>query len=413
MKATPLALLALLSGSIYTSAIEPTPNRQWKSTEGKTITAKATDFDGDSVTLVLTNGKTYKTPLSNLDVAEREYIRTHFLTQDVAPSEAAKPSQNILKQESSEGSFYYHYVPSSAPKDRKMPAMFWTSGGAKGTPRSVNFFIKGAEITGMTIITCGNSSNSSKGNSAHIDRNLMHSIEHLNLEEERIFFGGISGGAARSLGNASKYKFAGGMPVVGYMPSSAKPPKSDYYYVIGGAYDYNRYGSAVVADYFGKTGIHRIVPGGHGCNDLESFNDGIIWLYTMNSYLKRTAKTDEKVGFENRLYSYLTGELTNQPWRAYYWTNHMLNVCKMSGVNKSKFQELHKTLKSDKKNELYLEGREELEKFSGKNFKPVGSGSRHKHTTKSITRDAAKFKEKYGSIPRFNIIARDLARKTD
>jgi len=163
----------------------------------------------------------------------------------------------------------------------------------------------------------------------------------------------------------------------------------------------------------GKTATQRLVPGGHSASDYESLNDGIIWLYTMNAYLKKKAKSDELEKFEERFYTYLTKELSGKPWRAYYWTDHLLKTCKLSGDNKSKFEDLHKTLESDDVNVLYLEGREELAKFSKKYFVKVGPGSRHKHTTNDIKNAATKFIAKYGSIPRLKTIGIDLMKKTD
>jgi len=162
-----LALLGLITSYSPLIAVEPTELREWKSVNGKTVTAKATAFDGETVSMETANGKSYQVPLTKLAKSEHDFLTAHFETKDEEePStpDAPKPPskkgkkgtiQGIEKQTSEVDSFYYHYVPTSALKDRKMPAMFWTSGGKKGDQKSVSTFTKGAELTGMTIITCG------------------------------------------------------------------------------------------------------------------------------------------------------------------------------------------------------------------------------------------------------------------
>ena len=434
MKKISIFLTAVLASGMITVADEPTDVRTWKSTDGRTIIGRATALEGDMVTIILTSNKTVKFSISKLEIKHQMFVKDHFGSEldieDTVEEASNKVELKVpvkakrgkrgrrggalttVKQDSVEGSFYLHYVPSTAPENNR-PSIFWT-GAQAGNPRDIDRFAVSAELTGMTIVACGNSQNAGSGdvaNSVHMERNIEHSEELLKLSDKRRFFSGISGGGQRSLQNADKYKCAGGMPTVAYL-GTTKPSKG-HYYVISGAFDFNRYASANIAKTLGSSAIHAHTPGGHSGLDAYSITDGTIWLYTCNSYLKRTASPEELAGFEDRFYTYLTSDLSTEPWRAYYWTDHLLNKCKLSGANQSKFRELHKSLESDPKNILYLEGVEALESLSEKHMAGVSSGSKMKHSSEALSAAAAKFVKKYGEIPRLKEIGQGLQKKTD
>ena len=421
----------MVNGMIVTAG-EPTDVRTWESTDGRTVVGRATALEGDIVTIILTSNKTVRFSISKLGIKHQMFVKDHFGSdlslenkveeeKTVTPEVAVRSKRRgrkggnalaTVKQDSIDGSFYFHYVPSTAPVGDR-PSIFWTDAQA-GNSRNINRFAVSAELTGMTIVGCGNSQNAGSGdvaNSVHMERNIEHSEELLKLSGKRRFFSGLSGGGQRSLQNADKYKCAGGMPIVAYL-GDTKPSKG-HYYVISGAFDFNRYASAHIAKTLGNSAIHVHRPGGHNGLDTYSVTDGVIWLYTCNSYLKRTASPEELAGFEDRFYTYLTSDLSAEPWRAYYWTDHLLNKCKLSGANQSKFKDLHRSLEGDPKNVLYLEGMEALESISEKHMAGVSSGSEMKHGSEALSAAAAKFVQKYGEIPRLKEIGQGLQKKTD
>jgi len=325
-----------------------------------------------------------------------------------------KPKSGIkaVKQVSKDESIYFYYKPETAPESGNVSALFWTA-ARPGNEKDLAKLKIGADLTGMVLVVCGSSSNAGKNNSTHVDNNLNHALAHLSIDSKRLFFAGTSGGGLRSLRNSDKYPCAGGMPVVAHNTPKYKP-RGDFY-VIGGAFDFNRYASAFTAELIGNDAIHRLVPGGHTNNDIEALNDGVIWLYTKNIYLRKKGTTEEREAFEKRFYKYLTEDLADEPWRAYYWTQHLIKTAKMSGRQKQIFINLNKKLEADPKNKLYLSGRKELEKISEKHMSDVsrGTGSLMKHTTPNIQKAATKFLEKYKEFPRLAVIARDLKKKTD
>ena len=68
-----LFLLAFLVFSpIATSGEEPL--RDWTNAQGRTITAKLTSREDESVTLRMENGRTYDVPLASLSTADQEYV---------------------------------------------------------------------------------------------------------------------------------------------------------------------------------------------------------------------------------------------------------------------------------------------------------------------------------------------------
>jgi len=436
MRKFSMLLSTIVASGMIVTAGEPTDVRTWESTDGRTIVGRATALEGDTVTIILTSNKTVRFSISKLEIKHQMFVKDHFGTEIKEAKESVNKAKRVpakgkkgkkgkkakkgkggnglaaVKQDSVEGSFYFHYVPSTAPAGDR-PSIFWT-GARAGNAKDINRFAASAELTGMTIIACGNSQNAGSGNvanSVHMKRNIEHSEELLELSGKRRFFAGVSGGGQRSLQNADKYQCAGGMPTVAYL-GSTKPSKG-HYYVISGAFDFNRYASAHIAKTMGNSAIHVHTPGGHSGLDAYSINDGAIWLYTSNAYIKRTASSEELIGFEDRFYTYLTTDLSEQPWRAYYWTDHLLNTCRLNGVNRSKFTDLHKSLEADPKNVLYLEGMEALNSLSQKHMAGVSSSSKMKHSSKAVNTAAAKFVKKYGEIPRLRQIGVDLQKKTD
>jgi len=430
MKKVSLMLFVFILFLNVLSAVEVTDVREWRSSNGHHMSAKATAFENDEVTLKKADGKVIHVKISQLSQEDQDFVKGHFLPEKALESKlepvgvtrrAARKGRGkrgvnakiLGPQKSSEESSYYYYVPESSVKSRKVPAVFWVGGGKAGNAKDIQRFLPAADLTGMTIIACSNSSNKSPKSSEHIDSNLKHSIEQCNVDKERVFFSGPSGGAARTFRNASKYELGGAMPIVGYIPSGTKPSRKAYYYVVAGAYDFNRYSSAFAAKSLGKNAVFRLGTGGHSVGSLEILNDGLIWLYTRDAYSNKEVQRDELDRFEERFYTYLKEGLANEPWKAYYWTDHLLNTCKISGINQSKFKSLHSQLESDEQSVRYLEGIVALQKFGEKYLAAIGTGSKMKHTTPEIVKAANKLVAKYAGVPEIEAVAKDLAKKTD
>ncbi len=427
-----ILFFSVLSQSLI--AAEPTELRDWESAKGQKIRAKAMTFEDGVVMLRRSSGKEGKVPLSALSEEDQDFIKKHFAKEEapevdetpVAEKEPTKAKRKKGKkgglavegpQKSSEESSYSYHIPSTAPGDGTGPALFWHGGGRPGNASDIKRFEKSAELTGAVIIACGSSSNSGKRNSDSIEENLEHSIAHCSVSEDRIFFAGPSGGGARTMGSASRFKTAGAMPIVGYLSDGLRPSKSAYYYVLIGAYDFNRYASGGMVKELGSKAIGRIATYGHGTHgeNVQALNDGLIWLYTRNAYNGKGADTSELEKFEERFYTYLTTDLESQQHLAYYWAHHMVNTCKMKGSNAVKFSELFSTLGKDPINVAYLNGREALEKVVEKELAEFGPhpGSKFKHTSSSVNKAAAKILKKFEGIPEIPEVAKDLGKKTD
>ncbi|MDB9741592.1 hypothetical protein OAB00_01920 [Akkermansiaceae bacterium] len=441
---TSLSLGIILTTSLTCLSAETTQHRQWTSADGKKVTARATAYSDGKATFLLNNGKSVTIDITTLSRTDQAFIKFHFDAKEETTNYQVEPQKKdsdksgpeeetetpetpqitnkkgsrkqggskIEGPESSgETTFYYHYKPSSAEGVANPSAILWTGGGRAGNAKDLQLLTTASELTGMVLLACGNSSNSGKANYPSIDANLKHAMEKYSIDEDRVFSSGASGGAARAFRNAKYYKMAGAMPLVGHT-GAGLPSKSGFYYVITGAHDFNRYASSWAAKQLGRNATVRLGTGGHNSRDAETLNDGIIWLYTRNAYDGKADET-EIANFEDRFYTYLTEDLADKPYRAYYWTDHLLNTCKIQSSNKSKFQDLHDKLESDEKNVLYLKGREDLVEFAEKELAPIGEGSKYNHTTKSIQSAAAKLKKEYEGVPWVSQIAAELQKKTD
>jgi len=113
----------------------------------------------------------------------------------------------------------------------------------------------------------------------------------------------------------------------------------------------------------------------------------------------------ELAGFEERFLKFLNDKVATKPGEVFYWTTHMLETCKVKGANKGAFQTLHNSLKKNEDAVRYLEGREEIEDFGLKYYSAVGRGSKYKHTTPDIKKNAAKIAQKYKDIPSISKVA--------
>lgn len=412
------ALSFSLTLSIST-AIGPSEMRKWKSAEGAIVEAQAIAYADGKVTLKNANGKSGKTLISKLSEEDQAFIKDYF-TEEEAPIEQkvkkekmqfGKVKGPILAGKHSSGgdSSYYYYVPTTAMPDTKVPALFWTGPG-KSSNTTPNHFKIASELTGVILIADVESSNNTANSLGHVKNSLTHAIELCSLDPKRLFFSGNSGGGARAFWNSQNYKAAGALPIVSYIPPGCKPPKKGYYYIVSGAYDYNRYTSSSAQKTLGSRAIHRLVPGYHSCDSKQAKSDGLIWLYSRNAY--DVAEDVELYAFEDRFYKYLTEDLKDSPAMVYYWTDHMLNTCKMKGTNKRKFQDLHDMIENDNQNTRYLEARAALRKFSLKHLAQYGRGSKMGHTTKDILKAAEKLETKYSDVPELKQTIADLKKKT-
>lgn len=400
---------------------EPTELREWTSTVGSKIEAKAIGLSDGKVTLKTGNGRTLVLALTKLSKEDGDFLKEHFKPEPLdAPSFKAPSLDHPLGEivgpiEAAEGSSYYLYLPKTLADGAKAPLLFFT-GPKPSKASTLERFTSAAELTGMVLaasVESKNQTNAFEINHGHTKKCLNHIGKTLPVEVSRVFFSGTSGGGATSLYNASLLKCLGALPYIAYIPDGSSPSKKGFYYLASGAWDYNRYSSAGAAKKFKERATHRMYPGGHRMGRSEIAEEGTIWLYTRHIYEKGEDFPEEKTRFEARFMPYLTSLSEKDSQLAYYWTDHILNLCEASGAIRPLVENLHEKLAGDQSNVRYLAGRVALDDFSERVFAAEdGKGSLAEHTTPKIQKEAQSLVEEFSDVPKIKETAEELLKKT-
>ena len=258
-----------------------------------------------------------------------------------------------------------------------------------------------------------NQTNAFQINHGHTLRCLEHMKKALPVDMKCLFFTGSSGGGATAFYNANQIKCAGALPFIGYMPDKQVPKYGDYFYIATGAWDFNRYLSAYAAKKLNDKATHRVYNGGHRADTGRVGNEGIYWLYTRKLYGNRKEREEELIRFEERFLKYLREGMVDQKHLAYYYCDHLLELCEIEGSFRVNIEELATTLEEDGRR--YLEGRKALEEFSEEHFASLGSkgGSALDHTTSEITEAAAALGEEFAGVVEIEELASELGKNTD
>jgi predicted esterase len=416
-------LAAVLLTNLGVLAAAPIPLRTWTSTAGTKIEASAEKLSSGTVELKSADGRIMKVPIDKLVDADRKLLLEHFpeakaeVPTSEPPANLPHPVGKIVENVEADATSHYHlYIPTTISADTPAPFLFYNGSSGFNSTKARDY-ITAAELTGMVVSGSVENGNSREGQliANSTVACLTHLTKNLPLAEQRMFLTGGSGGGARTFvlaGNNGKL-CAGAMPFIGYVPQQGKLSRDTYYFITGGATDYNRYASAIAAKEAGKNGIYRPYRGGHSNppKDDDAFTEGLIWLYTMDLYNKRDDAAAEKKRFEARFLNYLKDDLKAQPWLAYFWTDHLLNTCNLSGSAAEPFRKLAGSLGSDPINVLYLKGRAELAELADSEYQIPG-GSKKGHITDSITRKAEKIAAKYADVPEIGKIATEMGQIT-
>ena len=414
-------ILLFLCSFLPLISAEPTKVREWTSSVGTKIEAMAMRMSDGKVTLKTNQGRTLVLPLSKFSKEDGEFLLEHFKPEPLkVPSFEAPSLEHPLGEivgpiKASDGSSYYLYLPTTLADGAEAPLFFFT-GPKPSTKKTLKRFVSASELTGMVLAASVESKNQQNAfviNNGHTKNCLKHIKKTLPVNVERVFFSGTSGGGATSLYNAATFKCLGALPYIGYIPDGSSPTKKGFYYLASGAWDYNRYSSAGAAKKFKNRATHRMYPGGHTMGGAAIAKEGAIWLYTRHIYEKRKKFPEEAARFEARLMPFLTKLSEKDSQLAYYWTDHLLNLCEASGAVRPLLERLHAQLASDPANVRYLAGRVALDDFSEKVFAPVdGKGSLSEHTTPKIQTAAQKLVDEYADVPAIKEIAEGLLKKT-
>jgi hypothetical protein len=388
------------------------------------LEAEALGLENGKVQFKTAEGREIPVALDQLIPADQKILIDTFPEQAAevpgfkSPAKLPHPQGEITEPISSDDtSSYLLYLPTTLAADTKAPVVFY-GGSSPVNKRKIERMIKAAELTGTILAGSLENRNGVLNSDAY--KNTLASWNHMKdslpMNPDRMNFIGGSGGGARTFIMADSFKehCVGAAPFVGYVPGKLRWDKQTFFFIMGGAKDYNRYSSAIAVDQVGaKRGIYRPYPGGHSDPPNEVFTEALLWLYTCDLYLNQKDATSERERFEARFLNYLKDDLNDQPQIAYFWTDHLLNTCELKGTAADGFRSLHTDLGKISKNTRYVEGRLALQKLADKEYTSIGGGSKKKHTTDGITRAANRLAENFSDVPEIAEIAKQMGEATD
>ncbi len=392
----------------------PTQSRIWKSTAGSKIEASAIEKKGDQIVLKLKTGKIMTVPISKLSPADQKFLAKHFSAQAStakAPTDLPHPMGKNIGPIKVENSNYFLYLPTSLVADQKAPLLFFTGSGG-GNPGMIKRYTEAAEVCGWIIAISKEVKNGMNG-MPHIKRCMAHIKETLPIDESRLYFTGPSGGGARALHNAAHFTGAGAMPLIAHGVWDKAPPSKGAYYFIGGATDFNRYGTAACRKGLGKSAFHRFHPGSHSTGPISLVNDGMLWMNAR--FFERQAKGDyaeAQQQFERRFLTMISELPEDQAHRAYMLLSYLMEDYDLHSDHQSEAKQLQEKLAQKGDSIRYLEALKDLDKLSQGPLSDLGVGTRNKHTSAKVTRAAKKLLEKYPALHEIPQICTNLQKPT-
>jgi len=393
------------------TSVKPTPPRTWTVTNGTELEAIATGFDNGSVTFRNRQGTISKVPLTTLSEADQTYLKEFF-----APPPPAFPlGQPAGPVDTGEGTTYHVYLSANLDNSTPVPLLVFTGAGG-GKANSYKHYQEAIDHFGWAFIAVTESKNGNDGdvNFSHTKKAMEHAVKTLNIDSKRVYYTGNSGGGAMAFYNACSLKGQGAIPIIAYIPGPANiEPPHGYFYVVGGAKDYNRYLSARASKAFGKKSVHRFHSGGHSTGPAWILCDGVAWLETQY-FMDRSNRVSptRRAKFQEKMLGWINTLEASEPHRAYYWALFMNKEYKVNGPHADGIRLAGRTLAKDPKNRKFAAGLDALDEFSEKVYGEVGGGSSFNHITPEIQDAAKKLAETYAGTPAIEDIAKALGEPT-
>ena len=397
--------------------------REYTSSDGRPLQAKLLMLEGSSVKIETKSGKTFELGLGKFSEADQQFIKDAY--KEGGDSVSSAPAADVDAPQgkvtepinANDESSYHLYVPNSLVGGRKAPLYMLTlAGGGKNT-KSINALTEISELLGAVVALSVESSNSNGNTSSkksipnfeHTQNCVEHILETLPVDEERIIFGGSSGGAANAFNTASFIPALAVINRIGYKSDSYKP-KMEYCYGICGGSDYNRYYVAASARDMRDNGFHRIIPGGHTGGKVEDEVAALFWVHCKHLGDNQSEFREESSSFIDKALTWLEGE---KPEGIVYHNALLLgDNLDLSTQQKGRHNTLLNSLKSDPQNVLFHEGLIALNEFSRKEIKTSEKGSQLNMEDPQLAAKAKELEPKLGSIQEFKDAIRSLQEKT-
>ena len=411
------AILSLgLILSVFSATAAP---REWTDqATGRKISADFVSLNGDQVTLSI-NGKEYNLPVARLSAEDQAYLKVvgdapampKEAPEQVSPV-AAKPGGNskVVGPIDVEGSHYYYYIPASAKTGRKLPLLTYTDalGADGGTVRSM---IEGAEVCGWMVASCVESSNrlDPEVNQTHLAKVVKHLIANQPVDAKRLYFSGHSGGARMAFRGCKRLDGAG---VIAYIAGAQDDEisRTDRYFIISGATDYNRYDTATTFAAARKVSAYRMHTEGHTNGPGWLMAEGMMWLQSCWD-VDSQQMTSERAEFEAAAISWIEKTKSSAPHRAAWWAR-FLKTQGVTPAHQAKIASLDTEFSQSPINKAYIKGISDIEEVADNVLSKISKFSEKGHTAPEIQKRCDKLLAEHAQTPWIKDVLTALKEKT-
>ncbi len=421
-----LISLSLICASL---AYRPTAEREWTSSKGTTITARAVDLtDRDMVTLETPEGREIELQLRQFSKVDQEFLVTFFraerpdMKDDRGPDgDSSDPDlepgtlQGPLKAD--DDTSYYVYIPDSYDQRVRSSVMIWTQSDG-GRRETLTHLRDAADLTGMVVATPVEARHEQEStlmnNLAHANDTLRSVRSKFEINGDAVYFGGNDTGAAAALWNSMKIKSSGTFTVSGFFTPDMTGNNAGYHFMAGGATDYNRYLTAWGAAKFGDNGTHFIYPGAREFPNRDTFTTGVLWIYTQSLYEDLASRSAEAAAFEARFLPWIKNLADVSTGEALYLTDLMTNNCTLRDDFKAQIEKIHTDLGQKEEAVAHLEGRKELANFSRRQYAGYGNlfSPLKEHAPKKFLRMAEKMTGEFAKADQLERVFEQIALPT-
>jgi hypothetical protein len=317
----------------------PTEPREWTSSSGTRIQARAVAVQNGVVQLQTAEKRLLKVPLDKFSGDDQALLRKHFAivaADEIPPAPTLEEDTGISLPkgvaqgpiEAGPGSSYHLYIPKSLPRGRKHPLMMILN-PHHGNNGTLARYQPGAERNGWILITSVESANEVSKEVAEpaIIKAIEHAKSTLPVDPDRIFIGGFSGGSSRSFRMAMEIKPAG---VLGCGMGGAffgiELKRDLPIYILSGSNCWNRTCPGTTLAKFcpkSKDSLARYFPGNHDWADAELMEDGMTHLHAVVLAKHRDLYPDEAYANEAAILRFAEELKQDHPARALMWTTFL------------------------------------------------------------------------------------------
>lgn len=187
--------------------LAPGEERTWTSSDGKKIVGDMLREDGDAVVLKV-NDREFTVPLSRLSEEDREWLQVRRKKLEELRKEyqaIAGTTKTYPKNDSQPATFHVYYPESFTP-DSKLPMLILFSASARGKA-ILESFTPSCESLGWIGVGCDTFRNGLPDTEMDpLFAELLPIIEKtVPHDPQRLYMGGMSGGAARALHYTAKF----------------------------------------------------------------------------------------------------------------------------------------------------------------------------------------------------------------